>query len=300
MGLFPCTFKRASAVVLTVALGLCAANVRATKIEFSVPASEIDVPDQQKELKKDAKAALRTEISFKGGLNVGPMAAPVMVAPAQDPQRDPFTRDKDKDKSRNGRPSNEFGNDNRDAAALAEKYKAAQSAEAMRTTAQDSLSSTAWQMNRQSTSGRDASREADSIYNPRERSVGWSTLFKEAQEERDRKEHTARINDFKALYETHNSMSPIGTPAANTDPMKDSLWRDQAMSQRNNRDDLYSRRDDPAYGQPLPGSRGVSMDSFGAGPARNDSRNSTIAPIRDFEQHHGVLEFPKRPGDLLK
>src|ERR1700748_3164021 len=135
MGLFPCTFKHASSVVLTVALGLCAANVRATKIEFSVPTSEIDVPDQQKELKKEAKAELKVEISFKGGLDVGPTAAPVIVGPTAD---------------------------QRDAAALAKKNKAAQAAEAMRTTAQDSLSSTSWQMDRQS-AGRDASREADSI-----------------------------------------------------------------------------------------------------------------------------------------
>src|SRR4051794_39798004 len=141
MGLFPCTFKRATSVFLTVVLGLCAVNVRATKIEFSVPAAEIDVPDQQKELKKDAKAALKSEISFKGGLNVGPMAAPMMVAPVQDQERDPFSRDKDKEKSRNGRPSNESGTDNRDTAALAEKYKAAQAAQAMRTSAEDSLSS---------------------------------------------------------------------------------------------------------------------------------------------------------------
>src|SRR5436190_15709979 len=113
MGLFPCTFKRASSVFLTVALGLCVANVRATKIEFSVPASEIDVPDQQKELKKEAKAALKAELSFKSALNAGPMSAPVMVAPMLESGRDPFARDKDKEKSRNGRPS-EPTTDNRD------------------------------------------------------------------------------------------------------------------------------------------------------------------------------------------
>lgn len=299
MGLSPCTLKRASSVLLTVTLGLCAGNVHATRIEFSVPTSEVEVPDQQKEQKAEAKAALKAEISFKSGLNVGAPGAPVVVAPAADRDRDPFARDRDKEKTRNGRPG-ESGTDNRDTTALAEKYKAAQAAEAMRASAQDSLSGSSWDVNRRSSFGRDTSREMDASENPRERSVGWSTLFKEAQEERERKERTARLNDFRALYETHNSMSPIGTPAANSDPMKDSLWRDQALNQHDNREQLYSRRDDPAYAQPLPGSRGASADSFNAAPARNDFRNSDIPPLRDFEQHHGVLEFPRRPGDLLK
>jgi hypothetical protein len=82
--------------------------------------------------------------------------------------------------------------------------------------------------------------------------------------------------------------------------MKESLWRDQALGQQDNRDQLYSRRDDPAYAQPAPGFRGSTVDALNSGPARNDFRNSDVAPMRDFEQHRGVLEFPKRPGDLLK
>lgn len=300
MGRFPCTFKRASSVILTVALGLCAANVHATKIEFSVPTSDVEVPDQQKELKQEAKAALKVDIDLKGGLNVGPTAVPVFVAAPPERESDPFAndKDKDKDKTRDGRPSDST-TDSRDSAALAEKYKAAQASAAMRATAEDSLSASSWDVNHRSSLSREASRESGSEYNPRERSVGWSTLFKEAQEERERKEQTARLNDFKALYETHSSMTPIGTPAANTDAMKESLWRDQTMNQPNDRDQLYSRRDDPAYAQPLPGTRGAS-ESFNTAPVRNDFRNSDVAPIRDFEQHRGVLEFPKRPGDLLK
>ncbi len=298
MGLFPCTFNRASSVFLTVALVLCTANVRATKIEFSVPTSEIEIPDQQKEIKQDAKAALKSEMSFKGSLNVGPMAAPIVIAPQT--HRDSFSKetDKDSEKSRYTRRT-ESNSEKPDTAALAEKYKAAQAAEAMREKAEDSLASSAWQPNRNSAFSRNASRETDSSYNPRERNVGWSTLFKEAQEERERKEQTARLKDFKALYEPRNSMSPIGTPAANTDPVKDALWRDQGLNQRDNSDQLFSRRDDPNYQQALPGSRGSVMDSFNNGPTRHDFRNNEIAPIRDFEQHRGVLEFPKRPGDVL-
>lgn len=307
MGLFPCTsFARLSSVFLTVALGLCAVESRATKIEFSVPASEVEVPDLQKEIKADAKAALKSELNFKGSLDVGPMAAPVVVAPPEDNQRDLFsTKDKDNTgndrsdrtdrnnrNSRNDRtPQDDPSNAKRNAM-LSEQYKAAKSEDQLRT--DSSLSSSSWQISR-----RTLEREADTVDSSRDRSIGWSTLFKDAQEERDRKEQTARLNGFRALYETPNSMSPIGTPGPNSDPVKDSLWHEPGMNPRDGQSELFSRRDDPQYNQPIPGSRGSAMDTLEQGPTRSTFEKSQLAPVREFEQHRGVLEMPKRPGDIL-
>lgn len=296
---FPCTsFRRLSSVLLAATVALSAANARATKIEFSVPASEIEVPDLQKEIKQDAKSALKSEVNFRGGANIQQMAPPViMMNPGnRDEERDPFSikdKDKDRDKNRTDRNSSSFQS-NDDAAKrnamLAEQYKAL-TKDQMKN--DDSLSSSSWQVNRKATE-----RDSDSIYNPRERNVGWSTLFKDAQEERDRKEQASRLTGFRALYETPNSMAPLGTPAPNSDPVKDSLWHEPGVNPNDGRTELMSRRDDPQYNQPLPGSRG-SSDTFDAGPARSDSHRTQMEPVRQFEQHRGVLEMPHRPGDIL-
>jgi hypothetical protein len=108
-----------------------------------------------------------------------------------------------------------------------------------------------------------------------------------------------RLNDFRALYETQNSIAPIGTPAANSDPVKEQLWHEPGFNPRTGRTELMSRRDDPQYSQPLPGTRG-SAQAFGAGSGPTDYHRNEVAPVREFDQHRGVLEFPKRPGDLLK
>jgi len=297
--MFPCTsFARFSSVLLTVAVALCTAEARATKIEFSVPTADIEVPDLQKELKQDAKSLFKSEVDFKSGLNVAPMAAPVIVAAPDDRQRDPFSlkdKDKDKEKNRYDRSPQALSSDDTDAAKrnamLAEQMKAAKPNDQLRT--DDSLSGSSWQVNR-----RAMDRETESDYNSRDKSIGWSTLFKDAQEERDRKQATARLNDFKALYETPNSIAPIGTPPANSDPVKDSLWHEPGTNPHDGRAELMSRRDDPQYNQQLPGSRGAS-ETFDTGPARSDSRSTQLEPMRRFEEHRGVLEMPKRPGDIL-
>ncbi|MGZ4965532.1 MAG: hypothetical protein ACXWKG_14955 [Limisphaerales bacterium] len=299
MGLLPCTlFTRLSAVFLTVALLLCAVESRATKIEFSVATSDIEVPDLQKELKQDAKSALKSEVDFKGAVNVPQMAAPIMVSPSENRERDPFSmqeKDRDKDKNRFGRNFQSAPSDDADIAKrnamIAEQMKAAKPPEQVRN--EDSLSGSSWQVNRRAFEG-----DSDSISSSREKSIGWSTLFKEAQEERDRRQQTARLNDFRALYDTPNSIAPIGTPPPNSDPVKDSLWHEPGINSHDGRTELMSRRDDPQYNQQLPGSRG-SGDTFDPGPARSDSRGNQIAPVRQFEQHRGVLEMPQRPGDLL-
>jgi hypothetical protein len=176
---------------------------------------------------------------------------------------------------------------------MAEQYKEAnKQADQLRN--DNSLSTSSWQINRRS-----FDRDSDSIFDSRERSVGWSTLFKDAQEERDRKEQTARLNEFRALYETPNSMSPIGTPAPNSDPVKDSLWHEPGINPRDGRTELLSRRDDPQYNQQIPGSRGSAMETFDQGPTRSTFEKSRLEPVREFEQHRGVLEMPKRPGDIL-
>jgi hypothetical protein len=297
MGMFPCTsFPRFSAVLLTAAVAFCAAEARATKIEFSVPTADIEVPDLQKELKQDAKSLLKSEVDFKGGLNLAPMVAPVIVATPDERQRDPFSiKDKDKDKTRSDRSSQSLPSDDVDAAkrnaVLAEQMKASKPSDQLR--ADDSLSSSSWQVNRHT-----IDRETDSVSNGRDKSIGWSTLFKDAQDERDRKQATARLNDFKALYETPSSIAPIGTPAANSDPVKDSLWHEPGINPHDGRTELMSRRDDLQYNQQLPGSRGAG-DTFDAGPTQSESRNTQIEPMRRFEEHRGVLEMPKRPGDIL-
>ncbi len=302
MGLFPCTsLTRLSAVFLTAVLGFCAVESRATKIEFSVPTSEVEVPDLQKEIKQDAKSALKSEVSFKGAVNIPQMAAPIMAAPSDSRERDPFStpdkdKDRDKDKqNRYGRSSQSVSSDDAELAKrnamMAEQIKAAKPLEQLRS--EDSLSSSSWQVNR-----RVSERDSETISSSREKSIGWSTLFKEAQDERDRRQQTARMNDFRALYGTPNSIAPIGTPAPNSDPVKDSLWHEPGINSHDGRTELMSRRDDPQYNQQLPGSRG-SGDTFDPGPARSESRESQVAPVRQFEQHRGVLEMPQRPGDIL-
>jgi hypothetical protein len=301
MGLFPRTsFTSLSSVLLAAAVALCAANARATKIEFSVPASDIEVPDWQKEVKQEAKSVLKAEIDFKGAANMQQMAPPmVIVNPGdRDTDRDIFSK-KDKDKDNNRLDRNSLPSQTTDPsdiakrnAMLAEQYKDMNKpVDPMKN--DQSLSSSSWQVNH-----RQFDRESDQVYNPHERTIGWSTLFKDAQEERDRKERTARLNDFRALYDTPNSMAPIGTPTPNSDPVKDSLWHEPGINPQDGRTELMSRRDDPQYNQPLPGSRGGS-ETFDAGPVRSDFHKTQLEPVRQFDQHRGVLEMPHRPGDIL-
>lgn len=303
MGLFSSTsIARLSSVFLTAALGFAALESRAGKIEFSVPAAEVEVPDLQKEIKADAKSVSKAEVDFKGSLNVGPIGAPVVIVPGQDSQRDPFSL-KDEHKSLNDRgdrvdrnnrnyiPSQDDPANAKRNAMLSEQYKAAKSEDQVRT---DTLSSSSWEASR-----RAFERESDSTDSFRDRSVGWSTLFRDAQDERDRKEQTARLNGFRALYETPNSLSPVGTPAPNSDPVKDSLWREPNLNSQDGRSELFSRRDEPQYDQQIPGTRGSAMESFDQGPTRSSFEKSQLAPVREFDQHRGVLEMPKRPGDLL-
>jgi hypothetical protein len=296
MGLFPCTLiTRWRSVLLSVALGLCFAVHAGSKIEFSVPENEVEVPDWQKEIKQDAKNALKAEIDLKGaGPNFAPpVAAPVVVARPQD--RDPFSNQKDKGKVRNGdliRPEDAAANPDK----AAQQFKAVQAA---RSGTEETISSSSWQIDRRSGSGR-TERDSQNGFNPAERSVGWSTLFKDAQEERDRKEQTARLNDFRALYETQSSMAPIGTPSPGLDPLKQSLWNQPGMDSRNSRTDFMSRRDDQQYGQSVIAPRNDNEDAFTGAQTRAGFNKTQIEPIREFERHRGVLEMPKRPGDLLK
>ncbi|MDB6058173.1 MAG: hypothetical protein JWO95_2017 [Verrucomicrobiales bacterium] len=302
MVLFPCTsFTRLSSILLTAAVAFCAADVRATKIEFSVAASEIEVPDLQKELKADAKFTLRSEVDFKGASSLPQMAPPVVILnPGRDQDRDPFSvkdKYKDTDKNRIDRNPTSFQSNDADPAKrnamLAEQYKA-MNKPADQLKNDDSLSGSSWQVNRKA-----SERESDSAYNSHERNVGWSTLFKDAQDERDRREQSSRLTGFRALYETPNSMAPIGTPAPNSDPVKDSLWHEPGINPHDGRTELMSRRDDPQYNQQLPGSRGSSTDTFDAGPTRSEASRNQMEPVRQFDQHRGVLEMPHRPGDIF-
>lgn len=302
MGLFPCILiNRARSVLLSVVLGVCVSVNAGSKIEFSVPDTDIEVPDWQKELKKDEKNSLKNEIELKGnGPNVlPPMVAPIVVSRPQD--RDAFATEKSKENEKNGKMARaEQSSANKGLAS--EEYKAARAAEEMRNGSSDeTISSSSWQVSRRSETGHDSDRDSSrgGGYNSHERSIGWSTLFKESQEERDRKEQASRLNDFRALYDTANSMAPIGTPSPNSDPVKQSLWNDQRANAQGSRVDFMTRPDYSQNSQSLFVPRN-NEDSFNSGPVRNDFRQSEIAPVREFEQHRGVLDMPKRPGDVLR
>ncbi len=288
------TFARITSLVGTIALCCVGLELRATKIEFSIPTSEVAVPDLQKELKQDAKTEVKRETGFRAGPTTGPMiASPVQITGQE---RDTFARDKDKE--RNGRPSQTENNANGNTP-TGEQMKAMKAAEQMRSQNDGSLTGSAWQMDRRSGMSADSDRNTDSDFNTRERSVGWSTLFKQAQEERERKEQAARLNEFRALYETPSSISPIGTPGVNTDPLKQSIWHEPGVNPHDGRTELLSRPDEAGYGQQLPGARG-SADTFNSSVGGRDFGRSQLEPIKQFDQHRAVLEMPKRPGDLLK